>query len=492
MKYRPIIGLETHVQLNTKTKLFCRCLNEYTPDDPNKNICPFCTGQPGALPLLNKGAVKKAIDFGVAVGATIPEKTRWDRKNYFYPDLPAGYQISQYDNPIVEGGELEFFVEDKETGDFSSFKVELTRAHLEADAAKLLHAGGKTMVDFNRSAAPLIEIVTEPCIHSSLQAQSYVNELQLLVRRLGISDGDMEKGQMRFDVNVSLQNEDEQKTDKLPEYRVEVKNVNSIRAMGRAIEFEIARQTKMLEKGELPDQETRGWKDDEGISVVQRSKEDAMDYRYFPEPDLQILVVDHKKDVPNLADLPELPSKQRQRYIDLGLSLQSANTFVNQEEVGGVFDEVMKEVQVSGIADNKKVLKVAANILSVNLLGVSAKEEKPVSKLMFPRNILALAKLFEDGSISNSGLSKAIGFLLENPKLEAEEIVATKGLMQVNDDSVLEAFVDLVIQNNSGPVEEYKSGKTAVIGFLIGQCMKESKGQGNPQKFKEILEKKLA
>jgi len=336
----PVIGLEIHVQLNTKTKLFCDCLNEYVPNDPNKNICPFCTGQPGALPQLNKSAVQKAIKFGVAVGAIIPAKTRWDRKNYFYPDLPTGYQISQYDNPIVEGGEIHFWFETK-NGQFEPSVVELTRAHLEADAAKLLHLGDKTLVDFNRSACPLIEIVTEPVIRSSEQAMAFVGELQLLVRKLGISDADMDKGQMRFDCNLSLQNLDQKESGTLPNYRTETKNINSIRALGRAIEFEIIRQSALLKDGIRPIQETRGWKDDKNMSVSQRSKEDAMDYRYFPEPDLPILEI-LPSDLPSLSNLPILPNIQRQKYLDLGLNLQTANTLVSQTEVGNYFEEVLR------------------------------------------------------------------------------------------------------------------------------------------------------
>lgn len=338
--YFPIIGLEIHVQLNTKTKLFCGCLNEYVPGEPNKNICPFCTGQPGALPQLNKSAVQKAIKLGVAVGAKIPAKTRWDRKNYFYPDLPCGYQISQYDNPIVEGGELNFWFENRESGKFEESAVQLTRAHLEADAAKLLHLGDKTLVDFNRSACPLVEIVTEPVIRSSEQAMAFVAELQLLVRKIGISDADMDKGQMRFDCNLSLQTLEQKDSKTLPNYRTETKNINSIRALGRAIEFEIVRQSALLKEGIRPIQETRGWKDDKNISVSQRSKEDAMDYRYFPEPDLPILEI-LPSELPSLSDLPILPNIQRQKYLDLGLNLQTANTLVSQTEVGNYFEQVL-------------------------------------------------------------------------------------------------------------------------------------------------------
>ncbi len=338
--FHTVIGLEIHVQLNTKTKLFCSCLNEYAPDQPNKNICPFCTGQLGALPQLNKEAVKKAIQFGIAVNATIPATTRWDRKNYFYPDLPAGYQISQYDNPIVKGGQVDFFIENKKTGQFTKSSIELTRAHLEADAGKMIHVGTKSLVDYNRSGAPLIEIVTEPVIRSSDQAMAFITELQLLVRRLGISDCDLEKGQMRFDCNLSLQTDEQFQEGKLPSYRTETKNINSIRSLGHAIEYEIRRQSKMLLDGQTPLQETRGWKDDLNKSVSQRTKEDAMDYRYFPEPDLPILNI-LQSDIDNLNNLPILPSQQRQKYIDLGLSVQTANTLVSNDKAGKLFESVV-------------------------------------------------------------------------------------------------------------------------------------------------------
>jgi aspartyl-tRNA(Asn)/glutamyl-tRNA(Gln) amidotransferase subunit B len=341
--YHTIIGLEIHVQLNTKTKLFCGCLNEYAPDEPNKNICPFCTGQPGALPVLNKSAVEKAIQFGLAVNSNIPETTRWDRKNYFYPDLPAGYQISQFENPIVEGGSLSFLIENKESGVFTPSSVVLTRAHLEADAGKMLHVGTKSLVDYNRSAAPLIEIVTEPVITSSEQAMAFITELQILVRRIGISDADLDKGQMRFDCNLSLQTDLEFAEGKLPKYRTETKNINSIRSLGRAIEYEIKRQTQMLTEGQTPVQETRGWKDDLNKSVSQRSKEDAMDYRYFPEPDLPVLRITQEDKIA-LSNLPELPSTQRQRYLDLGLSIQQSNTFVSNESAGHLFDSTINSL----------------------------------------------------------------------------------------------------------------------------------------------------
>jgi aspartyl-tRNA(Asn)/glutamyl-tRNA(Gln) amidotransferase subunit B len=339
--YHTIIGLEIHVQLNTRTKLFCSCANEYNPANPNHNICPFCTGQPGALPLLNIEAVRKAIRFGLAIKSKIPEQTRWDRKNYFYPDLPAGYQISQFDNPIVEGGHIEFLIENKKTGQFTPSKIELTRAHLEADAGKMIHAGNKSLVDYNRSGCPLIEIVTEPVIRSSDEAMAFVNELQLLVRTLGISDADLEKGQMRFDCNLSLQTDSEFDSKTLPSYRTETKNINSIRALGRAIEYEIIRQKEILDSGKIPVQETRGWKDDLNKSTSQRSKENTMDYRYFAEPDLPILNIT-KQDLVELSNLPILPGQLRQQYSSYGLSQQLVNTLVENIPMRSLFDATVE------------------------------------------------------------------------------------------------------------------------------------------------------
>lgn len=487
MSFTPIIGLEIHVQLNTKTKLFCSCLNEYTPDQPNKNICPFCTGQPGALPSLNKEAVLKAIQFGVAVQAKIPKQTRWDRKNYFYPDLPAGYQISQYDNPIVEGGKLDFFVENKDTGEFTESSVNLTRAHLEADAGKSLHLGDKTMVDYNRSGCPLIEIVTEPEIRTGDQAVAFASELQLLVRKLGISEADMDKGQMRFDCNISLQNEEQKAKNQLPAYKVEIKNINSFRSLARAIEFETQRQTKLLQENQTPAQETRGWKDDLNKSVSQRGKEMAHDYRYFPEPDLRIVEIEEKY-IPKLEELPKLPQTQRQEYLDLGLKIQQANIFVVQEKVGELFNQCLSQSQKT---EDKKFIKTLANLITVNLIAEASSREAEVSELISTENLIALADLFNQNKISNQGLAKGLTLAIENPDKKVQEIVEEEGLLQITNDSALEAFVSVVLENNPKVVEEYKGGKIQVIGFLIGQCMKESKGKGNPAKFKEILENKL-
>lgn len=485
MAYHLIMGLEVHVQLNTKTKLFCRCLNEYVPSEPNKNICVFCTGQPGALPLLNKEAVRKAIVFGVAIGAKIPENTRWDRKNYFYPDLPTGYQISQYDNPIVEGGKIEFYVESDGGKSSKKHSINLTRAHLEADAGKLLHVGDKTLVDFNRSGCPLIEIVSEPELRSAAEAMAYVSELQLLVRTLAISDADMEKGQMRFDCNISLQTDEEFESGKLPGYRVEMKNINSIRALGRAIEAETIRQRELLEKGEMPVQETRGWRDDLNKSMSQRGKEQAHDYRYFPEPDLQILEI-KPSDLPDIASLPILPNFKREEFLGLGLNLQTANTFVTQAEVGELFNKAVLNMDLP-----QNLVKTVANIVTTNLIALAAKLEKPIADISTPEQLLDLASLYADKKINNQGVIKALELLNSSPEKKVQAVVEAEGLLQLSDETALEGFVDNVIKMNPTVVEQYKSGKVQVIGFLVGACMKQSLGQGNPEAFKRLLLVKL-
>ena len=484
MLFTPVIGLEIHVQLNTKTKLMCRSLNVYAPDEPNQYISPFNTGQPGALPVLNKEAVKKAIRFGVAVGGQIPEYIRFDRKNYFYPDLPAGYQITQYFHPIVQGGSLSFYLEDRKTGQLVEKTVHFHRAHLETDAAKLLHLNGKTMVDFNRSGAPLIEIVTEPEIRSSEEAIAFVNELQLLVRRLGISDGDMEKGQIRFDCNISLQTEEQKQQNQLPPYKVEVKNINSVRALGRAIEFEIQRQTKILQAGQLPSQETRGWRDDLNKSEPQRTKEEAHDYRYFPEPDLPIVQI-RPQDVPNLNDLPELPTKQRKRYLNMGLSLTIANIFVTQANVGQFFDRVVQTL------NNPDLSLTIANLITVNLLSLANKTGKTIEDLITPTNLITTAQLFYDRKINNQGVQTILEKLSESPTSSVEDIINTYNLWQITDDTTIAAFVDIVLEKHPQVVAQYQQGKTQALDFLVGQTMKESRGKGNPQKIREILIQKL-
>jgi aspartyl-tRNA(Asn)/glutamyl-tRNA(Gln) amidotransferase subunit B len=489
-KYAVVIGLEIHVQLNTRSKLMCSCANEYNPENPNKNICPFCTGQPGALPVLNQEAVKKAILFGQAVGATIPQKTRWDRKNYFYPDLPTGYQISQYDNPIVEGGSLQFYIEDKQTGSFKESSVDLTRAHLETDAAKLLHLGGKTMVDFNRSGCPLIEIVTEPCITSPAQAMAFVTELQLLARTLGISEADMDKGQMRFDCNVSLRNPEEQISGALPKYRTETKNINSTRALGRAIEYEMQRQETLLDSGIIPVQETRGWRDDLNKSFSQRSKEDAMDYRYFPEPDLQILEIKNS-DLLTYNKVPKIPHFIRKSYVDKGLSVQIANIFLDNKSIRGDFDILLTTLELEDNQELLQKIKPLANLLTGFILPeLNKRDYSDTEDLMSHQQILDLLEMVISDKIANQNLNKLLALLPTTKTIE--DLATQNSLVTLSDSGMLVTITKEVIVENDTQVVAYKAGKEQVLGFLVGQCMKKSKGQGNPQKFNELLKAELS
>jgi aspartyl-tRNA(Asn)/glutamyl-tRNA(Gln) amidotransferase subunit B len=484
MTWRPVIGIETHVQLNTSTKLFCSCANQYDPNNPNSNICEFCTGQPGALPMLNKEAVKKTIILGVALGAKIPKITKWDRKNYFYPDSPNGYQITQLDHTLVQGGNLEFYIENKEDGTFTESSVAINRAHLEGDAGKLLHASGKTMIDFNRSNCPLVEIITDPVIHSKEQAMAFVSELQLLVRKIGISYADMEKGQMRFDVNISLQDDLQQVKNTLPSYRIEIKNINSVRSVGRAIEYEISRQLVLLESGLTPSQETRGWDDVKNISILQRSKEDAMDYRYFPEPDIPPLKL-VQSDIPHLNDIPLTPSVYRKELIQLGIPLQIINTFLTQPDFGSYFDQVKNKIKSSDL------LRTFANILTIHVSAAIGDEDKKPETIISSEELIQVATLFEAEEINNKAVARIIELKNTNDSRSVLEIVEEEKLLQVNDDSILEVFVSVVISANEKAVEDVKNGKEQAIGSLIGMCMKESKGQGNPQKFRELLRKKI-
>jgi aspartyl-tRNA(Asn)/glutamyl-tRNA(Gln) amidotransferase subunit B len=484
MSWRLVIGIETHIQLNTQTKLFCSCANDYDPNNPNSNICEFCTGQPGALPILNKEAVKKTIILGVALGAKIPKITKWDRKNYFYPDSPNGYQITQLDQPLIKGGNIEFYIENKENGSFTESSVAINRAHLEGDAGKLLHAMGKTMIDFNRSTCPLVEVVSDPVIHSKEQAMAYVSELQLLVRKIGVSFADMEKGQMRFDVNISLQDDLEQAQNKLPGYRIEIKNINSVRSVGRVIEYETARQLALLQSGVTPGQETRGWDDEKGISILQRSKEDAMDYRYFPEPDIPPLKLE-AKDIPSIQDIAVIPSAYRKELLDLGIPLQTINTFLTQSNFGNYFDSVKHTIQ------SHDLLRTFANLLTSNVSSVIGESDKQPSEVISSSELIEVATLFETEQINNKGVATIIELKHTGDARSIQDIITEEQLLQVNDDSILQVFVDVVVSTNEKAVEDVRAGKEQAIGSLIGQCMKESKGQGNPQKFRELLRKKI-
>ncbi|MDP2090555.1 MAG: Asp-tRNA(Asn)/Glu-tRNA(Gln) amidotransferase subunit GatB [Candidatus Gracilibacteria bacterium] len=475
-KYIKTIGLEIHVRIKSKTKMFCSCTNAVAlAEEPNMNVCPVCMGFPGMLPALNKEVVRLGMIGGMMMGCEVNKVSRFDRKTYFYPDNPTAYQITQLYEPIVGKGSVKVIVEDQ----VREFAIH--HMHLENDAGKLVHAGGKTLCDFNRAGSPLMEIVTDPVFHEKEEVMEFLKELQKLMRAAGVSDADMEKGQMRCDVNISVAPEGAKQWGN----RTETKNVNSFSAIGRVIDHESKRQIKIVEAGGVVDQETRGWDDDTGTSRTQRSKEDAMDYRYFPEPDLLPLVLDDAFIAEARASLPELPIEKRLRYLnDYKLSADDARILTVTRELSEYFDEL---VRLTGDA------KKSCSYLTTVLLAMINESDviNNVEELKF--DIKELARVIE--LVNNDELgtlnSKQVIEELFNNGGDADVIVDENNLRQKNDTGALEIIVDEVINTNSKQVEEYKAGNVNIFGFLVGQCMKASKGQGNPKIFNELLKKKL-
>jgi aspartyl-tRNA(Asn)/glutamyl-tRNA(Gln) amidotransferase subunit B len=480
MSYEPIIGLEVHVQLKTQSKMFCRSKNAES-SEPNVHICEVCTGQPGSLPVINREAVKKAVMVGLALNCEIAKHSKFDRKNYFYPDLPKGYQISQFDMPINGRGKLG--------------NIGITRAHLEEDAGKLVHPPGAnySLVDLNRAGTPLLEIVSEPDIRSAEQAKIYLQELQNIMRYLGVSDADMEKGHLRCDANISLRKVSE---TKLPPYKVEVKNMNSFRAVERAINFEIERQTELLENSETPKMETRGWVDDKGITVSQRSKEESQDYRYFPEPDLPVLEFSKEWLDELKRELPELPAVRKQRFLEeYKLAAKDAETLVAYKELSEYFEHVMSELsewfEVEHTNDDGKSGQVAANwVLGNFLAAINEHGILPDESKITEENFAELIKLIKQGKVSNLAAKDVFAKMFETGE-DPHVILDQLGLHQVSDESVIVKAVKKVIAANPKGVEDAKTKGEKAFGFLVGQTMKELKGKGNPQKINEILKKEL-
>jgi aspartyl-tRNA(Asn)/glutamyl-tRNA(Gln) amidotransferase subunit B len=493
--YKPIIGLETHVELNTKTKMFCSCPNDPDEKRPNVNICPTCTAQPGTLPVINEEAVKKVIKTGLALNSQIPEYSKFDRKNYFYPDLPKGYQISQLYQPLCKEGFLEI----------DGRKIRIREVHLEEDTGRLIHPEGAdySLVDFNRAGIPLMELVTEPDITSAKEARRFAETLHLILHYLDVSDADMEKGQMRVEVNISIG-----KNEKLGT-KVEIKNLNSFRIVERGIDYEIKRQTELLESGKKISQETRGWDDVKGITVSQREKEEAHDYRYFPEPDLPPLHFSKEFVQKIKSEIPELPTQRRERLKkEYGLLDKEAEIFVYHKDLGEYFEKVVSELPPN-LSQEKlsKLIKLTSNYLISDLQGLlkgqSVTERSEVKKrakpsspaankfLITPENFAEFITLIYDGKIS-SKIAKMV--LLEMFKTGADpsNIIEEKGLTQITDKTEIEKIIEEVINNNPKPVEDYKSGKETAFQFLVGQIMAKSKGKANPQIVNEILDKILA
>ncbi len=452
-KYIPVIGLEVHVELKTKSKMFCGCDASYFGEEPNSHTCPVCLGLPGALPVPNKKAIEWCLKIGMALNCKIPLVSKFDRKNYFYPDLAKGYQISQYDQPFAENGWIELTLKDEKKK-----KVRIRRVHMEEDTGKLLHEtinGEKvSLIDFNRSGVPLVEIVTEPDFESAEEVKAYLKKLQQIIRYLEVSDADMEKGQMRLEPNISLrefriQNSEFRIDENLPSYKVEVKNINSFNFVEDAIEFEIKRQSKILDEGKLPTQETRGWNEDRKESVSQRSKEDAMDYRYFPEPDIPPIKW-KQEQVDNLkSQMPELPDVKIERYVkDYGVTYYNAEIIAREKKLAEFFE---KTIEVCEELKNKKE----------NSLDYKTITNWIINKKIDPEKILPAEFVTE---------------ILKATKVE--------GI----DEAELESILKKIIDGNEKVVNDYKSGKENAIMFLVGQAMRELKGKVKADEVKEKLQ----
>ncbi len=471
MKFEAVIGLEIHAQISTSTKMFCRCDNDSWNKEPNINTCPVCMGFPGQLPVTNEEAVLKGIKAALALNCEIPEYCKFDRKNYFYPDNPKGFQISQFDEPLSKHGWIEI----------DGNKIGITRLHLEDDAGKLTHVRNGSLVDFNRAGTPLMEIVSEPDLRSGAEAEIYAREIQKILRYVGSSEADMEKGMMRFDASVSIRPEGEEKL--YP--RAEIKNLNSFKALKAAIEYEIKRQEELWEKGTpLKGPTTVGWNDEKQETYFMRDKEESDDYRYFPEPDIPPLYLD-KKIVGKLrSEVPEMPKIKQKRYIEkFKLTEEDARILTEDIAFAQFFEKV---VALSN--DPKKAVSFINTILMKHL------KEELVSindQRVTPEMMAELINLVNTGDISNNLAKGEVFEAMYKTGKTPKEIIKEKGLKQVSDTSQIEAVCKKVIEANEGPVNDYKSGKDRAFGFLIGQIMKEMKGQANPQMVNEALKKLL-
>jgi len=473
MQYEPIIGMEVHAELLTQSKMFCRCSANFFGAEPNTLTCPVCTGMPGVLPVINRKAVEYAIMTALALNCEIVKASVFSRKNYFYPDLPKAYQISMYDLPLSQNGWLEIEV----GGSFKRIGIE--RVHLEEDTAKLFHVGGYSLVDFDRAGVPLMEIVSQPDLRSADEAYAYLTRLRQILRYLGVSSGDMEKGAMRCEANVSLRPVGSTGYGT----KVEVKNLNSFRSVNLALDYEIQRQGRILDEGGSIEQVTMGWDEDRGVTVVQRSKEYAHDYRYFPEPDLPPLSISREwvKEIRNR--LPELPEARWNRFVaEYGLSAYDAGILTADKAVADYFETCAKTYPEA---------KAVSNWITGELFRLLKETETDIEEVRItPAALAELLTLVEKGAINQNTAKSVLGEMFTSGRTAAE-IVAEKGLAQISDADELGQIVDQVIAANPDPVAEYRAGKERLWGWFVGQVMRATGGKANPQLVTELLKEKL-
>ncbi|MGE5262520.1 MAG: Asp-tRNA(Asn)/Glu-tRNA(Gln) amidotransferase subunit GatB [Acidobacteriota bacterium] len=478
MEFEPVIGLEVHAQLLTHSKMFCGCSADYAGAPPNTHVCPVCLGMPGSLPVINKTAVEYTILTALAFHCEIPEFAKFDRKNYHYPDLMKGYQISQYDLPLSRNG----YVLVDDAGQEKHIRVR--RVHLEEDTAKLFHVDDTSLVDVNRSGVPLMEIVSEPDMHSVEEARLYSLKLRQILRYLGVSSGDMEKGAMRFEANISLR---PRGSTTLSETRVEIKNLNSLRAMMHSTEFEIKRQTRILDTGGRVEQETMGWDEARGVTYPQRSKEEAHDYRYFPEPDLPRLQISRAWVAELRSKLPELPDERRARLIrEYGLSVYDADVITAERAVAEYYDRAVAAGRERGVEP-----KTIANWVTGELFRLMKDNSAEIEQVKIdPAQIPALISLIQSGILTNTIAKQVFDEMFATGSAPGD-IVKEKGLAVISDASALSTIADRVIAENPKPVKEYLAGKETTLKFLVGQVMKATKGQANPNLATDLLTEKL-
>jgi aspartyl-tRNA(Asn)/glutamyl-tRNA(Gln) amidotransferase subunit B len=480
MTYQPIIGMEVHVELNTQSKMFCGCRADFFGVPPNTHVCPVCLGMPGTLPVINQRAVEYTVMIGLALNCDIQPHNVFARKNYFYPDLPKGYQISQYELPLCRNG----YVNIEPEGSDSPKRIRIRRVHLEEDTGKLVHVNDHSLVDLNRAGVPLVEIVTEADLHSAEEAYTYVSKLRQLVRYLGVSSGDMEKGAMRCEVNLSLQDVETGQWGT----KVEIKNLNSFRSVRNAIAYEIERQTKVLNAGGAIQQVTMGWDENRSITVLQRTKEGDTGYRYFPEPDLPPLNLEPAWIEQLRANLPELPDAKLACYTrNFGLSKKEALILTEDREVAAYYESVV----AAAAATPSVTPKLISNWVSGELFRLLGEKGLDVDQVKIkPDHLVKLIELVNTNTISQPAAKQTFAVMFDTGR-PPQAVVSELGLQQISDAGQLMAMAQQVIAENPGPVEQFKVGKETVIKFLVGQVMKASRGKANPQLAEQVLREQL-